>query len=118
MVGLLLFRATDEEVLGLRTAEDSAAFFAREFPGLSPLIDGGDVASFASKSVSRLPTFQYAGPQLHHGRAVLLGDSIHTVKPYFGLGVNAAFEDVAILGDQLDAHQASVVRRFAAGVLV
>ena len=33
---------------------------------------------------------------------MLLGDAIHSVKPYFGLGVNAAFEDVVALGDALD----------------
>ena len=33
---------------------------------------------------------------------MLLGDAVHSVKPYFGLGVNAAFEDVAALGDALD----------------
>ena len=32
----------------------------------------------------------------------MLGDSIHTVKPYFGLGVNSAFEDVCVLNACLD----------------
>jgi 2-polyprenyl-6-methoxyphenol hydroxylase-like FAD-dependent oxidoreductase len=31
-----------------------------------------------------------------------LGDSIHCVKPYFGLGVNSAFEDVAVLNTCFD----------------
>ena len=31
---------------------------------------------------------RYVGPALHQGGStVLLGDAIHTVKPYFGLGV-------------------------------
>ena len=34
---------------------------------------------------------------------MLLGDAVHSVKPNFGLGVNAAFEDVAALGAALDA---------------
>jgi kynurenine 3-monooxygenase len=33
----------------------------------------------------------------------LIGDAIHTVKPYFGLGVNSAFEDVVVLGQSLEA---------------
>jgi len=33
------------------------------------------------------------------GGACLLGDSIHTIKPYFGLGVNSALEDVTVLDD-------------------
>ena len=32
----------------------------------------------------------------------LLGDAIHSVKPYFGLGVNSAFEDVTVLSQALD----------------
>mmetsp|Transcript_35322 Transcript_35322/g.56749 ORF Transcript_35322/g.56749 Transcript_35322/m.56749 type:complete len:570 (-) Transcript_35322:2874-4583(-) len=35
------------------------------------------------------------------GGACLLGDSIHTVKPYFGLGVDVALEDVTVLDDCL-----------------
>ena len=31
----------------------------------------------------------------------MVGDAIHTVKPYFGLGVNSAFEDVGVLRDSL-----------------
>ena len=41
---------------------------------------------------------RYVGPALHQGGStVLLGDAIHTVKPYFGLGVNSALEDVLAL---------------------
>jgi hypothetical protein len=35
---------------------------------------------------------------------VLLGDAVHSVKPYFGLGANSAFEDVTVL--QVIDHQA------------
>ena len=49
--------------------------------------------------------FRYVGPVLHYGDStVLLGDAIHTVKPYFGLGVNSAFEDVISLRAALDAE--------------
>ena len=34
----------------------------------------------------------------------MLGDSIHTVKPYFGLGVNSALEDVCVLDACLDEY--------------
>ena len=56
-----------------------------------------------AKPPSRLPVFRFAGPRLHRGAStVVLGDAVHSVKPYFGLGVNSAFEDVAALGDALD----------------
>jgi 2-polyprenyl-6-methoxyphenol hydroxylase-like FAD-dependent oxidoreductase len=45
------------------------------------------------------------GPDLHYAdKAVLIGDVIHTVKPYFGIGVNSALNDVTVLGDKLEAH--------------
>ena len=56
-----------------------------------------------AKPPSRLPVFRFAGPRLHRGAStVVLGDAVHSVKPYFGLGVNSAFEDVAALADALD----------------
>jgi kynurenine 3-monooxygenase len=79
------------------------------FPSLSALIDNETVAAVAQKPVSYLPGFRYAGPRLHQGkRCVILGDSAHTVKPYFGLGANSALEDVKILGEALQTHNNDV----------
>ena len=56
------------------------------------------MAAVAAKPPSNLPSFRYVGPRLHRGAStVLLGDAIHTVKPYFGLGANSALEDVIVL---------------------
>jgi kynurenine 3-monooxygenase len=72
-------------------------------PSFSKLMSDEVVASVAKKAPSNFPFFRYSGPRLHKGeRTVILGDSAHSVKPYNGLGVNSAFEDVRILGDILD----------------
>lgn len=45
-----------------------------------------------------------------------MGDTIHTVKPYFGQGVNSAFEDVKVLQQALqdtDDDTAAAVQRFS-----
>ena len=47
--------------------------------------------------------FSSSSSHRHRARLSSAGDSIHTVKPYFGLGVNSAFEDVVILDDCLTA---------------
>ena len=61
--------------------------------------------NIAKKPASRLPGFRYVGPKIHKtDKVVLLGDAIHTVKPYFGLGANSAFEDVTSLDKCLDSH--------------
>jgi len=111
LIGVLLFRPGDERVLGANTPEAAKQFFEKEFPMLVPFIDEADYGGFAGQKVSSLPSFQSCGPVLHYeDKAVLLGDAIHCVKPYFGLGVNSAFEDVTVLdgcleetGDDLSA---------------
>ena len=42
----------------------------------------------------------------------MLGDSIHTVKPYFGLGVNSTLEDVSVLNVCLDENEKSADENF------
>eukprot|EP00955_Chlamydomonas_euryale_P097707 365093-Chlamydomonas_euryale.AAC.2 len=73
------------QVMGLKTLEDTRAFFNRNFPQLSPAIRDADLERFAESPCRRLPTFSYVGPVLHRGgTTVLLGAAIHAVNPYFG----------------------------------
>jgi len=47
----------------------------------------------------------------------LVGDSIHTVKPYFGVGLNSAFEDVITLDAALEEtrdHVPAAMVRYSA----
>ena len=44
---------------------------------------------------------------------MLLGDAIHTVKPYFGLGANSALEDVVALRTALDEQPNSLADALA-----
>ena len=81
------------------------ALLDSSLPMFSPMIDDDTLATVAAKPASRLPSFRYAGPTLHRGvTTVLLGDAVHTVKPYFGLGANSALEDVVQLSEALDRH--------------
>jgi len=87
----------------MQTANDAKAFFNEILPMVVPGIRDSDFEKFAQKKDSNLPTFSYSGPVLHKGKTTcLLGDCIHTVKPYFGQGVNSAFEDVIVLNKALD----------------
>lgn len=104
-LALVLFKADDEEALQLSSVEEAAAFLEKEFPNMYPLIPRSEVEAFAERPPNKLPTFQYTWPQLHYSTSVVLaGDAIHTVKPYFGLGVNSALDDVRWLRQCLLKH--------------
>jgi len=103
MVGVVLFKPDNASVTSLQTGEQASKLFNADLPMFAPYISEDDFEQFAQRPVSRLPTFSFCGPSLHHaGTVALVGDAIHTVKPYFGMGVNSAFEDVAVLGTCLD----------------
>jgi 2-polyprenyl-6-methoxyphenol hydroxylase-like FAD-dependent oxidoreductase len=99
---LLLLRPDDELARAECDPKVLREFFDQEYPQFSPLIGDEVMRDVASKGASALPAFRFAGPRLHEcGRTVILGDAVHTVKPYYGLGANTALEDVSILSDML-----------------
>jgi len=74
-------------------------------PQFSFILDDEIVAQVAKKPPSYLPSFRYVSPRLNQGgNTLILGDCAHTVKPYFGLGANSAFEDVKMLSDVIDTR--------------
>ena len=100
---LLLMKEDDELAQPNSDPKKLRQFFDEEFLQFGPLVDDETMALVAEKPASNLPAFRYAGPRINEGSAtVLLGDAIHTVKPYYGLGANTALEDVSILADSLE----------------
>jgi len=98
LAGIILFRPTNKRIAEANTAEEIRALFKECFPMFNDCITDHTCESFASKSPSRLPRFQYCANHLHRDdNTVLIGDAIHAVKPFFGLGVNSAFEDIGVL---------------------
>lgn len=121
LVGILLVKPGDKETCAkLESRESLRKYFDEDFPMFTDFVTDEDLELMAKRPLSTLPTFAYCGGgSLHRrvaedgdsseeaGGACLLGDSIHTVKPYFGLGVNSAFEDVTILDDCLTSAAGS-----------
>jgi 2-polyprenyl-6-methoxyphenol hydroxylase-like FAD-dependent oxidoreductase len=130
LVGILLVKPGDAKTCAiLESKHKLREYFDTQFPMFAPYVSDEDLARMAKRRLSALPTFSHAGGESAHrvdtsllassdahyakkgckdtlelelGGACLLGDSIHTVKPYFGLGVNSAFEDVCVLDACLD----------------
>lgn len=78
----------------LKTQAEIVAFFHKQFPDVLPLIP--DLAEqFLANPTGSLVTIR-CWPW-HIRRAVLVGDACHAVVPFLGQGMNAAFEDCAVL---------------------
>jgi kynurenine 3-monooxygenase len=77
------------------------AFMNFNFPDVATLVP--DLAEqFAERPVGLMGTVTCS--RWHHaGLGTLIGDAAHTIAPFHGQGVNAAFEDCSALVDILDA---------------
>ena len=104
LIGIMLVKPEDEETcVKLSNKESLKTFFDEHFPMFVPWIKDEDIESMANSKFFGLPSFGYVDKSLNMGgQGALLGDAIHTVKPYFGLGVNSAWEDVKVLVEALD----------------
>jgi kynurenine 3-monooxygenase len=88
----------------LASRSKAQAFFQEHFAevmGLAPNL----MEEFCSKPPARYLTTTTA-PWCYEGRIVLLGDACHSVLPFYGQGMNAAFEDCRVLDECLAAHGA------------
>lgn len=78
----------------LKGNEAVSSFFETKFPDVPQKVD--DLTrQFKLNPTSSLVTVK-SGPW-HHHRSLLLGDAAHAIVPFYGQGMNAAFEDCRIL---------------------
>ena len=81
----------------LRNESTVREFFDDQFPdalAMMPTL----VEDFAKNPTGSMVTIRCA-PWHHRDKVVLLGDAAHAVVPFYGQGMNAAFEDVVVLDD-------------------
>jgi kynurenine 3-monooxygenase len=87
----------------LKTPEDVKALVTKYFPDLVPLLPGL-LEQWMKHPTGALITTRTA-PWAFGDWAVLVGDACHAVYPFYGQGMNSAFEDCCTLMSALEQHQ-------------
>ncbi|OTB17590.1 hypothetical protein K445DRAFT_316219 [Daldinia sp. EC12] len=84
-----------------------SAFFNQHFPGVTSLIEPGELIS-SFETNPHLPLISIKCQPYHYSNSVvILGDAAHAMVPFYGQGMNAGLEDVRILFSILDKHAAA-----------
>ncbi len=84
------------------TEHDVVPFFEEHFPDAVPLMPTLK-EDFMKNPTSSLVTIK-CFPWHHRDKVVILGDAAHAIVPFYGQGMNAAFEDCRILNGLFDRH--------------
>jgi kynurenine 3-monooxygenase len=86
-------------------------FFESRFPDAVPLMPQLAENYFANPT-GAMVTIK-CSPWHVEGKALLLGDAVHAIVPFFGQGLNCGFEDCSCLVELLDRDGADWPRMFA-----
>jgi kynurenine 3-monooxygenase len=87
----------------LDSAEKVQNFFSKEFPDTLELMP--DLTTeFFKNPTAPLGTIK-CFPWQYQGKNLILGDAAHAIVPFYGQGMNAAFEDVFEFDAALEAHK-------------
>jgi kynurenine 3-monooxygenase len=79
--------------------EDILRFFEEEFPDAVPLMPAL-LEEYRANPTGSLVTVRCA-PWYYQDKVALVGDAAHAVVPFYGQGMNAAFEDCVVLDECL-----------------
>jgi kynurenine 3-monooxygenase len=94
-----------------KTDGDVRDFFREEFPDAVPLMPTL-LEDFRQNPTGSLVTIRCA-PWFHKDKIALVGDAAHAVVPFYGQGMNAAFEDCVVLDECLAEFPDNRERAFA-----
>jgi len=94
-----------------KTDDDVRRFFGEEFSDAVPLMPTL-LEDFKSNPTGSLVTVR-CSPWYYRDQVCLLGDAAHAVVPFYGQGMNAAFEDCVVLDECLEKFPDNRERAFA-----
>jgi kynurenine 3-monooxygenase len=81
----------------VKTDDNVRRFFEEEFPDAIPLMPTL-LDDFRNNPTGSLVTIRCA-PWVYRDKVCLVGDAAHAVVPFYGQGMNAAFEDCVVLDE-------------------
>ncbi|MEZ4826315.1 MAG: NAD(P)/FAD-dependent oxidoreductase [Bacteroidia bacterium] len=87
---------------GLTTPGEVEAFFVKNFPDAVPLMPDL-LEDFFRNPTSSLVTIR-CFPWVWKDKVALIGDAAHAIVPFFGQGMNAAFEDCTVMNECIDRY--------------
>src|SRR5436305_11087908 len=93
-----------------KSDEEVRSFFEEEFPDAVPLMPNL-LEDFKNNPTGSLVTIRCA-PWFHKDKIALVGDAAHAVVPFYGQGMNAAFEDCVVLDECLAEFPEDRLRAF------
>ncbi len=88
----------------LTDAASLMSFFETNFPDAVPLMPNL-TEDFFTNPTGNLGTVK-CFPWNAHGNALLIGDAAHAMVPFYGQGMNCAFEDCRVLDALIETHGA------------
>src|SRR5713101_7083806 len=94
-----------------KTDDGIRRFFEEEFPDAVPLMPNL-LDDFRNNPTGSLVTIRCA-PWFYKDGVALVGDAAHAVVPFYGQGMNAAFEDCVVLDECLEKFPHDRHRAFA-----
>jgi len=94
-----------------KTDDDIRRFFEEEFPDAVPLMPNL-LDDFTNNPTGSLVTIRCV-PWFYGAKVCLVGDAAHAVVPFYGQGMNAAFEDCVVLDQCLAEFPEDRQRAFA-----
>ena len=95
----------------MKSDEDVRRFFEEEFPDAVPLMPTL-LEDFRENPTGSLVTIRCA-PWYYRDKVCLVGDAAHAVVPFYGQGMNAAFEDCVVLDECLEEFPENRDRAFS-----